>query len=216
MSRRFTFVTLALTALIAFLVGAIVAGGFIGLGAMYYVVVASDASLGFAAQRVLGGLVFSLGLILVVIAGAELFTGNNLLVMAWADQRITTLELLRNWLVVYLANAVGAAGLALIVYLSGHAEMNGGAIGQQYLKIAMAKTSLPFAEAFFRGVLCNLLENAARHTPAGTVVRLRAERSGEEIVVSVEDFGPGLPEADLEKLFAKFSRAGGEIGRAHV
>jgi formate transporter len=134
-----------------------VAGGFIGLGAMYYVVVASDASLGFAASRVLGGLVFSLGLILVVIAGAELFTGNNLMVMAWADRRITTGELLRNWTLVYLSNAIGAMGLALIVYWSGHAEMNDGAIGLQYLKIAAAKTSMPFAEAFFKGVLCNLL-----------------------------------------------------------
>ena len=135
----------------------IVAGGFIGLGAMYYVVVASDASLGFAASRVLGGLVFSLGLILVVVAGAELFTGNNLLVMAWADGRIRTSELLRNWFVVYLSNAVGAMGLALIVYWSGHAQMNGCAIGAQYVKIALAKTSMPFAEAFFKGVLCNLL-----------------------------------------------------------
>jgi formate transporter len=134
-----------------------VAGGFIGLGALYYVVVASDPGLGFAAQRVLGGLVFSLGLVLVVIAGAELFTGNNLLVMAWADKRITTGELLRNWLVVYLSNAAGAIGLALIVYWSGHAEMNGGAVGLQYVKIAAAKTSMPFAEAFLKGVLCNLL-----------------------------------------------------------
>jgi formate transporter len=106
---------------------------------------------------VLGGLVFSLGLILVVIAGAELFTGNNLLVMAWADRRVTTRDLLRNWLVVYLSNAAGALGLALIVYWSGHADMNGGAIGLQYVKIAVAKTSMPFVEAFFKGVLCNLL-----------------------------------------------------------
>ena len=135
----------------------IVAGGFIGLGAMYYVVVASDSTLGFAASRVLGGLVFSLGLILVVVAGAELFTGNNLLVMAWADGRIRTAELLRNWIVVYLSNEVGAMGLALIVYWSGHAQMNGGAIGATYIRIALAKTSMPFAEAFFKGVLCNLL-----------------------------------------------------------
>ncbi|MFM9968042.1 MAG: formate/nitrite transporter family protein [Burkholderiales bacterium] len=134
-----------------------VAGGFIGLGAMYYVLVASDSSLGFAASRVLGGLVFSLGLILVVIAGAELFTGNNLLVMAWADRKITSRELLRNWTLVYFANALGAVGLALIVYWSGHADMNNGAVGAQYVKIALSKVSLPFAEAFFKGVLCNLL-----------------------------------------------------------
>src|SRR5688572_25341161 len=89
----------------------ILAGGFIGLGALYYTVVASDGTLGFAASRVLGGLAFSFGLILVVVAGAELFTGNNLLVMAWAGQRITTSELLRNWMLIYLANFIGAFGL---------------------------------------------------------------------------------------------------------
>ena len=150
-------VTRARMALLPTIMLGIVAGGFIGLGAMYYVIVASDAGMGFAAQRVLGGVVFSLGLVMVVITGAELFTGNNLLVMAWADRRITTAEVLRNWLVVYLSNAVGAMGLVLIVYWSGHAEMNGGAIGLQYVKIAAAKTSLSFTEAFFNGVLCNLL-----------------------------------------------------------
>ncbi|OGA01485.1 MAG: formate transporter FocA [Betaproteobacteria bacterium RIFCSPLOWO2_02_FULL_62_17] len=150
-------VTKARMALLPTIMLGIVAGGFIGLGAMYYVIVASDASMGFAAQRVLGGVVFSLGLVMVVITGADLFTGNNLLVMAWADRRITTAEVLRNWLVVYLSNAVGAMGLVLIVYWSGHAELNGGAIGLQYVKIAAAKTSLSFVEAFFKGVLCNLL-----------------------------------------------------------
>jgi formate/nitrite transporter len=134
-----------------------IAGGFIGLGALFYTLVASDATLGFAATRVLGGLVFSLGLILVVVAGAELFTGNNLMVMAWADRRITTSELARNWAVVYAANAVGAAGLAIVVYLANHGAMNGGAVATAYVKIAAAKTALPFAEAFFKGVLCNLL-----------------------------------------------------------
>jgi formate/nitrite transporter FocA (FNT family) len=72
--------------------------------------------LGFAASAVLGGLVFSLGLVLVVVAGAELFTGNNLLAMAWADGKISSAELLRNWVLVCLANFVGAAGLALLVF----------------------------------------------------------------------------------------------------
>ena len=134
-----------------------VAGGFIGLGALYYTLVISDAQLSFGVARVLGGVVFSLGLILVVVAGAELFTGNNLLVMAWADRKITLAELLRNWVLVYVANAAGAIGLAAVVYLSHHAGMNGGAVGLTYLKIAAAKTALPFGEAFFKGVLCNLL-----------------------------------------------------------
>ena len=134
-----------------------VAGGFIGLGALYYTVIVSDTQLTFGLARVLGGIAFSLGLVLVVIAGAELFTGNNLLVMAWADRKITLAELSRNWLLVYVSNAVGASGLALVVYLSHHADMNHGAIGLAYLKIASAKTTMPFAEAFFKGVLCNLL-----------------------------------------------------------
>jgi formate transporter len=74
----------------------VLAGGFIGLGALYYTLVAADQSIGFVAGRVLGGVVFSLGLVLVVVAGAELFTGNNLLVMAWVGRRITTRELLRD------------------------------------------------------------------------------------------------------------------------
>lgn len=135
----------------------VVAGGFIGLGALYYTLVISDTHLSFAAARVLGGVAFSLGLILVIVAGAELFTGNNLLVMAWADRKITTAELLRNWILVYAANAVGAIGLAGVVYLSHHATLNQGAVGLAYVKIAAAKTALPFVEAFFKGLLCNLL-----------------------------------------------------------
>lgn len=135
----------------------VLAGGFIGLGALYFALVVSDAQLSFGIARVLGGVAFSLGLILVVVAGAELFTGNNLLVMAWADRKITTAEMLRNWVLVYVSNAVGAIGLAVVVYLSHHADMNQGAVGLEYVKIAAGKTALPFWEAFFKGVLCNLL-----------------------------------------------------------
>jgi len=135
----------------------ILAGAFIGLGSLFYVVVVSDAQLGFAAQRVLGGVVFSLGLLLVVVAGAELFTGNNLLAMAWADGCLSTRDVLHNWVVVCASNFVGAAGLAAVVFLSGHTDMNGGAVGRTYLKIAAAKSALPFWNAFFLGVLCNVL-----------------------------------------------------------
>lgn len=133
------------------------AGGFIGFGALYFMIVASDPSLGFAARRVLGGIVFSLGLLLVVVAGAELFTGNNLLVMAWADGKLGTGELLQNWGVVLLANTVGAVGLAVMVVLSGHLAMNDFAVGEAYLRIAEAKTSMPFGRAFVSGILCNAL-----------------------------------------------------------
>lgn len=135
----------------------VLAGGFIGLGAIFQTIVLADTSLGFAASRVLGGVCFSLGLLLVVIAGAELFTGNNLLVMAWADGKLSTREVLRNWIVVCVANFIGAVGLAGLVFLSGHADMNGGAVGKTYLSVAAAKVAMPFWTAFFKGVLCNLL-----------------------------------------------------------
>lgn len=133
------------------------AGAFIGLGALLFALVKSDATLGYAASQVLGGVVFSLGLVLVVVAGAELFTGNNLLAMAWADGKITSAEVLRNWVLVCAANFLGAAGLAVLVFLSGHTDMNGGAIGRTVVKIALAKQDLAFWPAFFRGVLCNVL-----------------------------------------------------------
>jgi formate/nitrite transporter len=143
--------------LLSMLMLSMLAGAFIGLGALYFVIVRADPTLGFAAKQVAGGVVFSLGLFLVVVAGAELFTGNNLLAMAWADGKITTAELLRNWVVVCFGNFVGAAGLALIVYLSRHADLNNGAIAQEVVKIAAAKVALPFWTAFFRGVMCNVL-----------------------------------------------------------
>jgi len=135
----------------------VLAGAFIGLGSMLFVIVRSDPTLGFAPSQIGGGLVFSLGLLLVVVAGAELFTGNNLLAMAWADGRITSAEVLRNWTLVCAANFVGAAGLALIVFASGHTGMNDGAIGRTVVRIALAKQGLPAWEAFLRGVLCNVL-----------------------------------------------------------
>lgn len=135
----------------------VLAGGFIALGALYFTLIKSDATLGFAAGQVLGGLAFSLGMILVVVVVAELFTGNNLLAMAWADGKISTSDVLRNWTIVCLANFIGAAWLAILVFNSGHLAMNDGAVAEQYLKIASAKVSMPFGEAFFKGVLCNIL-----------------------------------------------------------
>ncbi|MGM8063271.1 formate/nitrite transporter family protein [Vogesella indigofera] len=133
------------------------AGAFISLGALYFVLVVSDNTLGFAASRVLSGVVFSLGLLLVVVAGAELFTGNNLLMMAWADGRISSYALLRNWLVVCAANFVGAAGMALLVWLSGHPAMNDGRIAALVVTLAGAKCAAPLAALFWKGVLCNIL-----------------------------------------------------------
>ncbi len=143
--------------ILSLLMLSILAGAFIGLGALYFVVVKSDPLPGFAAKQILGGVAFSLGLILVVIAGAELFTGNNLLVIARAHGRISTIELLRNWTIVFIGNLIGAVGLALLVFLSRHLDMQDGAVGKEYLQIAAAKVALPFWTAFFRGVLCNAL-----------------------------------------------------------
>jgi formate/nitrite transporter len=136
---------------------AVVAGGSIGLGALYYTIVASDADLGFAATRVVGGLVFSLGLAIVLVGGAELFTGNNLIVMAWASGKISTREVLRNWAVVYCGNLVGSLGLVVLVFLSHHLDMNGGRIGLSILNTAVAKISPDVATLFFKGILCNVL-----------------------------------------------------------
>lgn len=135
----------------------VLAGGFIGLGAMFFTLVMSDTNLSFALSRVLGGAAFSLGLILVVVAGAELFTGNNLLVMATVAGRIPASTFLQNLVVIYLANFVGAVGLAALVALSGHWQMGNSAVGQAAMRIAAAKCGLPFVEAFFKGVLCNVL-----------------------------------------------------------
>jgi len=135
----------------------VLAGVFIGIGGMFYMIVKADSSLSFAISGILGGIGFSLGLFIVIIAGAELFTGNNLLVMAWADGRISTTELLRNWAVVFVGNFLGAASFALAIYLSGHTALNDGAIAERCLSIAAAKCALPFWSAFFRGILCNVL-----------------------------------------------------------
>ncbi len=135
----------------------ILAGVFIGLGALSFTLVISDSSLSFATGRILGGLTFSIGLILVVIAGAELFTGNNLLAMAWADGKIRTSEVLKNWVIVCFSNFIGACLLAFLVSNSGHLAMNNGGIETQYLKIAVAKCTISPYNAFFSGVLCNIL-----------------------------------------------------------
>jgi len=135
----------------------LLAGAFIAFGAMFFTLVMTQADLGFGPARLLGGVAFSLGLILVVVGGAELFTGNSLIVMAWAHHKITARALLRNWTLVYVANLAGALGTVLLVYWSGHLSLSEHVVGAQALKIAAAKVNLPFIEAFFRGVLCNVL-----------------------------------------------------------
>jgi formate transporter len=138
---------------------AVLAGAFIAFGAIFMTVTSAGASgvLPFGVVRLIGGVVFSVGLILVIIGGAELFTGNNLMVMAWASGAVSTGALLRAWALVYAGNFVGAVGTAVMVFLSGHFLFGGGAVGKVALAVAEAKCALPAFEAVMLGVLCNVL-----------------------------------------------------------
>lgn len=133
---------------------AVLAGAFIGFGAAAYLMVMTGADAGFGPQRLLGGAVFALGLILVIVGGAELFTGNALMVMAAVDRKITLGALLRNWGVVYLGNLAGAVGLALAFGLSGLLE---GPIGETAAKLAVAKLAGSALPWLVKGALCNAL-----------------------------------------------------------
>ena len=133
---------------------AILAGAFIGFGAAAYTMVMTGADPGFGPARLLGGVVFSLGLILVLVGGAELFTGNALMTMAFVDRKITFVALLRNWGVVYLGNLIGAVALAVAFALSGLLDQPFGATA---VRIAEAKAALGPIEGLVRGALCNAL-----------------------------------------------------------
>jgi len=135
----------------------LLAGAFIAFGAMFFTLVMTNQYMGLGSARLLGGIAFSLGLILVVVGGAELFTGNNLIVMAWADRKVTTLQLLRNWGLVYISNLSGAVGAAALVYWSGTLSFGDGAVAETALDIAIAKINIDPLQAFIRGILCNVL-----------------------------------------------------------
>src|SRR5262245_30231704 len=138
---------------------AVLAGAFIALGAMFAttVLAGADGVLPFGVSRLMAGLVFSLGLVLVIVGCAVSFTGNTVIWMAWAGRRIRTQEMLRVWLVVYVGNLIGALGTAVLVFLSGQYLAGGGAVAEVALKLAEGKTMLPFDRALFLGVLCNVL-----------------------------------------------------------
>jgi formate transporter len=125
---------------------AVLAGFFIGLGAEFYTVVITDSDLA-----------FSLGLILVIIAGAELFTGNNLIIIAWVGGKLTLGQLMRNWVIVYLGNLVGSLGTVMLMYLSRQWALADFGVGATALQIANAKVNLSFTEGVTRGILCNVL-----------------------------------------------------------
>ena len=135
---------------------AVLAGAFIALGAVFATTVsAGSGQLPYGIARLAIGLAFSLGLILVIVGGAELFTGNTLIVMAWASRNVSTARLLRNWLVVYAGNLVGATATALAVFVAGQYMFGGGAVGQAALALGNAKSGLDFVPAVALGMLCN-------------------------------------------------------------
>jgi formate/nitrite transporter len=144
---------------LSLLVLAILAGAFIALGAMFATTVLSgaDGVLPYGVSRLLAGSVFCLGLILVIVGGAELFTGNTLIVIALAAREIRLAEMLRVWLIAYIGNFIGAVGTAILVFLSGQYLEDQGLVGEVALKLALAKVSLPWDRAFFLGILCNVL-----------------------------------------------------------
>ena len=148
---------------------AVLAGAFISLGAIFATTVSAggmavtgldgtvvfNTSLPYGVTRLLTGFVFSLGLILVVVGGAELFTGNNLIVMAWANGKVTGRALLRNWVIVYLGNFVGSIGTVALMFLTKQYTFGANSVGIAALKIGVAKVDLTFIQAVALGILAN-------------------------------------------------------------
>jgi formate/nitrite transporter len=147
----------------------ILGGAFVSFGAIFATTVsagsiavsgsgiAASAALPYGVVRLLSGLVFTVGLLLVVISGAELFTGNNIIAMAWASGKVKTRALLLNWLIVFAGNMVGAVATAVLAFYSMQYTFGAGAVGLAALNTAQAKAALPFVPAFMLGVLCNAL-----------------------------------------------------------
>ncbi len=150
---------------------AILAGAFIALGAIFATTVSSGSiaiygesgsrafstGLPYGIVRLLSGLAFTLGLILVIVGGAELFTGNNLIVIAFSSGKVTLISLLRNWVIVYSGNFVGSVVTALIMFVSEQYKFANGAVGLTALTIGESKTSLGFLQAIALGIMCNAM-----------------------------------------------------------
>lgn len=136
---------------------AILAGAFIAFGAAFFVVVTANSGLSEGITRFFGGVCFSLGLILVILGGAELFTGNNLIVMAWANKKVSSRQMLKNWLWVYIGNTIGAVLVAFLMFLSKIHYSASGQVGIHILNIAKKKCGLGFIQAMSSGILCNIL-----------------------------------------------------------
>ena len=137
----------------------LLAGAFIGLGAAFATTIAAGtgSEWPYGVTRLLTGFVFCLGLILVVVGGAELFTGNNLIVMAWANRKVSTAALLRNWGIVYTGNFIGSIGTALVIFIGKQYTFGGGEVGATALSIANSKVHLDFIQAIALGIMCNAM-----------------------------------------------------------
>jgi formate transporter len=143
---------------VSLIVLGVLAGAFIVFGAIFMtVVLTATGELPWGIARLLAGLVFSLGLILVIVGGAELFTGDSLMIVAYASRRISLAALVRAWLLVYIGNIIGAVSTAILVLLAGQHVFSAGAVGSTALTIASAKAALPTVQLFFLAVLCNVL-----------------------------------------------------------
>ncbi|MNS11104.1 putative formate transporter 1 [compost metagenome] len=139
------------------LVLAILAGAFIAFGAIFFTTVTAGSTLPYGVTKLLGGIAFSLGLVLVIVGGAELFTGNNLIVMAWANKKISSSQILKNWFLVYVGNMAGAQFIAVLLFFSRQYLFASGTVGINILNIAKAKCELGFIQALVLGILCNIL-----------------------------------------------------------
>lgn len=137
----------------------VLGGAFIAFGAIFsnVALAGSQDVVPFGLARVVSGLVFSVGLSLVLLGGGQIFTGDVLMVMAWANRRLATLRLLRAWCLVWIGNLIGAACTAVLVFLAGHHQFGGGLVGANALQIATVKSALPFGQAVLLGILCNVL-----------------------------------------------------------
>ena len=139
------------------LVLAVLAGAFIAFGSVFFTTVTAASTMSYGMTRFIGGISFSLGLVLIIVGGAELFTGNNLIVMAWANKKISTSQLIKNWVLVYIGNMAGALFIAFLMFFSSQYSFAFGAVGINMLNIAKAKCELGFLQAIMLGILCNIL-----------------------------------------------------------
>lgn len=138
-------------------VAAMLAGAFIGFGGMYFCTFLGDPTMPFAAQRMVGGICFCLGLTLVLCCGAELFTGNVLMICAKASGKIPWTGVFRNWGIVWIGNLAGSLLAMAVIYLTNLQGMNGGAVGEAFVSVAAGKVALDPVTLFFKAIMCNVL-----------------------------------------------------------